>query len=61
MSIELKYYYNKRAKVRQFQLGNLVLRKAFITVQNTRIKEDENRLGRPLHDQPVWGQRKLHT
>ncbi|CAL8162550.1 unnamed protein product [Prunus armeniaca] len=26
----------------------------------TRVKEDEAKLGKPLRDQSIWGQRKLH-
>ncbi|CAL2237041.1 unnamed protein product [Prunus armeniaca] len=32
-------YYNKRTKVRQFQPGDLVLRRAFILVQRQRSKK----------------------
>ncbi|CAL2239111.1 unnamed protein product [Prunus armeniaca] len=35
----LKSYYNKRAKIRQFQPGDLVLRKAFITAQRQGSKK----------------------
>ncbi|CAL8136497.1 unnamed protein product [Prunus armeniaca] len=34
----LKSYYDKRAKIRQFQPSNLVLRKAFITAQDKGLK-----------------------
>ncbi|KAI5317773.1 hypothetical protein L3X38_037480 [Prunus dulcis] len=36
---QLKSYYDKRAKVRQFQPGDLVLRKAFITAQRQGSKK----------------------
>ncbi|CAL8131695.1 unnamed protein product [Prunus armeniaca] len=35
----LKSYYDKRAKIRQFQPGDLVLRKAFITAQRQGSKK----------------------
>ncbi|XP_020412006.1 uncharacterized protein LOC109947048 [Prunus persica] len=35
----LKSYYDKKAKIRQFQPGDLVLRKAFITAQRQRSKK----------------------
>ncbi|CAL8153315.1 unnamed protein product [Prunus armeniaca] len=35
----LKSYYDKRAKIRQFQLGDFVLRKAFITAQRQGSKK----------------------
>ncbi|VVA33524.1 PREDICTED: rve domain-containing, partial [Prunus dulcis] len=43
----LKSYYDKRAKIKQFQLGDLVLRKTFITAQRQGYKKMKpNREGR---------------
>ncbi|CAL8174060.1 unnamed protein product [Prunus armeniaca] len=36
---QLKSYYNKRVKVRQFQPGDLVLRKTFITAPRHGLKK----------------------
>lgn len=36
---QLKSYYDKRAKVKQFQPGNLVVRKNFITAQKQGSKK----------------------